>query len=390
MTDQPLHSPLGGSGAYRWIPCPGSVALCYGADTSEFESDEFSLPGQQAHKLAEICLNRGHDAWQYLREDTVVGKEMADAVQVYLNIIRTRYTGRNQGNSWVELQFTCSDLHEHYRGTADFVYHDEIARALHIWDYKHGAGIMVEVAENPQLMYYGAGVLTYLDLWPKVEDVILHVSQPRGHHFDGPNRSWSIRTLDLEKWLDDTLLPAMDKALEPDAALASGEHCRFCPARGLACPQIAKDFDELETLMATLDSKGSAAKLSNKDTGRFLALFEVAKIAGKAIGKSAYARLEAGKKIPGWKLVKGRSNRTWKDDAEEAIKAEFGDAAYTEPALKSPAQIEALPKGEAMTARHAFKPDAGLKLAQDKDSRSEVSKDTKSLFKPVKENQDND
>ena len=68
--------------------------------------------------------------------------------------------------------------------------------------------------------------------------------------------------------------------------------------------------------MLLLDKKDSAEELTPEQLGRFLTLYDTAKIVGKAAGKTAYARLEAGAKVPGRKLVKAKSNRVWKDDAE--------------------------------------------------------------------------
>ena len=394
MVDLTQHSPLGGSGAYRWMPCPGSVALSYGI---EEEESEYAVVGTAAHALAQTCLIEGKDAWELIGysilpstggmppEGPVVeaDKPMADAVQVYLNAVRSVHLDRNQGNSWVEREFYCPDLHEYFWGKTDFVFLDVAASnsngpVLHVWDYKHGAGIVVEVVQNPQLMYYACGALEDLDLWFDVESVVLHIAQPRGFHFDGPLREWTIGTDDLEGWKDLVLIPAMDRALVSKDT-ASGEHCRFCPARARACPQLLKDFDEMEKLMR-LDEKNTAKELTNAQVGRFLDLLDVAKIAGKAAGKTAFARMEAGKKIPGRKLVKQRSNREWREEAEAALKEKFGDRAYTQPELKSPPKIEELLEGGKMTAQYAFKPDKGLALAREDDKRMAVTKDMKALF----------
>ncbi|KKL73284.1 hypothetical protein LCGC14_2076480, partial [marine sediment metagenome] len=318
MVDTSQHSPLGGSGAHRWMPCPGSVALSYGV---EDEESEYATVGLQAHALAEWCLRGGRDAWELVRDDSVVDREMADAVQVYLNAVRNAHPARtpkqdraialwgkklftefahgSKGLSWVELGFYCPSIHEYFWGKADFVYWHKSSE-LHVWDYKHGAGIVVEVVQNPQLMYYGCGALESLNLWDKVDRVVLHVAQPRGFHFDGPIRSWAVSTEDLRKWMNETLAPAMDRALA-SRETASGEHCRFCPARSRACPQILEDFDEMEALMSAmkLDKKDAAGKLTNAQAGRLLDLYDVAKIAAKAAGKTVFARLEAGKKVPG-------------------------------------------------------------------------------------------
>ena len=383
MVELTEHSPLGGSGAYRWMKCPGSVRLSHGVEDLD---DEFSLPGTQAHTLAEHCLNTGEDAWELIREDTVVDAEMANAVQVYLNDIRHHEISNAPGEAWTELKFHCPEIHEYFWGQSDRVFLRLEERELHVRDYKHGAGIVVDVEENPQLKYYGCGVLTHLNLWGKVDRVVLHITQPRGFHFDGPLRSWAISTQDLHDWCADELVPAMNAVMHPiySQELASGEHCRFCPVRRMACPQLIADFKEMEEMIVEFDKKDSADELSNEQVGRFLALFDVAKIVAKAANKTAFNRMtHAGALVPGRKLVKAESNREWKDDAEAAISEKFGAKAHTPGKLKSPAQIEALPGGEKLTARYAFKPDKGYTVAPDTDSRPVVARDIKSLFAPI-------
>jgi hypothetical protein len=384
--------------------CPGSVTLGnYKPRDHEIE-EEFSRPGQVAHTLGEWCLSTGQEPWQLIgdeispeegpmtaSEDTpggaiIVDQEMANAVQEYLSAIDFHHPDRNQGNSWVERRFHCPDLHELFYGTSDFAYVDENDELLHIWDFKYGAGIVVEVANNPQLMYYAAGMLEDLQLWDTVDRVILHISQPRGFHADGTHRAWGISTEDLETWLIDTLIPAMNTA-QVSRDTASGEHCRFCPARFRACPQILKDTEELAILMdkAVANDGAGAAELSAEQLGRLLDLGTVFKIANKAALKAGFARLQAGHEVPGYMLATARSNREWKEGAEKAAVKKFGKKrAFSEPALKSPAQIEKMPGGEEITILFAEKPDKGLTLAPITDGRRPVSKDTKSLFEPVK------
>jgi len=384
----PAHSPLGASGASRWMKCPGSVSLSRGVEDDE--DDTFSAPGQAAHSLGELCLKTGQDAWEYVGKPMMhdggavpVDVEMANAVQVYLDVVRKQHPDRHQGNTWIERQFHCPTIHKLFYGTTDFIYYDEANRTLHVRDYKHGAGIIIEVPWNAQTMYYACGVLEDLDLWSKVDTVVLHICQPRGFHTMGPNREWSISTEDLAKWCDETLIPAMNKA-EVSRETQSGEHCRFCPVRGSACPQILADIDELEGMMEVLDKKGGADKLNNEQLARIRNLTAVAKIADKAAERTMYARINGGESIPGWKMVKARSNREFKPGGEGAAKKQFGDDAYTEPKLKSPAQIDDLPQGEAFTARWAFKPDAGMTVVKSDDARPVMDGSVKSLFKPVK------
>ena len=129
--------------------------------------------------------------------------------------------------------------------------------------------------------------------------------------------------------------------------------------------------------------KESVKKLSNEQIGRFLTLFDTAKIVAKAATETAFSRMQAGKTIPGRKLTHARANRIWKDGAEDVVRQRFGDNAFTDPKLKSPAKIEEMPEGAAITAQYAYKPEAGLTVTASSDTRAAVSQDTKSLFTDV-------
>jgi len=406
MKDQVItpqgHSPLGASGTHRWMHCPGSVGLAHGIDDEE--DDTFSRPGTVAHVLGEFCLKTKRAPWQFVGWHYDIGypgfvdlkvcdptehspdlepidKEMADAVQVYLDAIEAWHPERHQGNTWVERRFHCPTIHRLFYGTADLVHLDLEARVLHVWDYKHGAGIMVEVDDNPQCKYYACGVLEDLDLWNEVDEVVLHIVQPRGYL--DPHRVCKVSTDDLDVWMGDVLVPAMDAALV-SRNTKSGEHCRFCPVRYRQCPSLMQDMEELETMLKELEGR-TAEELTNEQVARILDLFALAKIVNKAAEQTAFKRLQNGKPVPGYKLASARANRAWKDEdkAKAVLEKTYGDRAYTARKLLSPAQIEALPLGAAIVAEHAYKPDAGLTVVKGTDARPAVNKETKSLFQPV-------
>lgn len=376
------HSPLGASGASRFIACPGSVTLSRG-HTDE-ESDHAAL-GTAAHWLAESCLITNSEAWKFIGAGTpggiVVDREMANAVQVYVDFI-TRLGGRG-GREFIEYRFHCPDLHALYYGTIDYALVLGQDRVLTVVDYKHGAGIVVEAENNPQIMYYAAGIMETLDLWHAIDSIRCVIVQPRGFHYKGPIREWTISTEDLDVWLAYELVPAMERALVSTETV-SGEHCRFCPARSYACPQLMADMDELETLMNMVEtSKKGADELTNAQVERLLQLCERATIVKKAAEKTAFNRLQNGATFEHYKLGNAKVNREWKEDAAAALEEKFGDDAF-DVKLKSPAKIEELPEGEKFTARYAFKPEVGLALVKMGDARPAVNRDTKSLFTPVK------
>lgn len=397
MAALPEHSPLGASTAYRILACRGSANAARGC--VDEESDHAAL-GTAAHLLGDRCLTNGQEPWEYVGYHIIAGKhlyagdvpaevadqaipvdkDMADAVSKYVTAVNEWHPERNQGNAFIERRFHCPDIHPLFYGTSDFVFVDFANRTIHVWDYKHGAGIVVEAKDNPQLKYYAAGILEDLGMWNEVDTVVVHIAQPRAWHGDGPIRHWQLSTDDLDEWLFDVLVPAMIDA-ETSTDLVAGEHCRFCPARAYACPALVADMDELEKLMAKAEKSG-VAKLTNEEVGRYLELFDRAKIVAKAAERTAYSRLQHGSDVPGRKLAPKKANREWKEGAEKALKKKFGQRAFDPPKLRTPAGIDALPEGESFTARWAYKPDTGLTVVKAEDARPAVNRNVKSLFKP--------
>lgn len=393
------HSPLGGSSMARAIACPGSVALSYGLDDEEID-DTFSLPGTAAHKVAETCLARGCDSWELvgyvfrdhaltrskhlLSGDVLVNEEMANAAQVYLDRIRKQFPDLRPSNHGVEHFVHAPTIHPYFWMATDFYFADWDAKRLHIKDYKHGAGIVVEVERNVQQMFYACGVLEDLDAWHLFDEVEIEVVQPRAWHPDGPIRTWTVSVDDLLNWMEFELVPAMDRALVSRDTKA-GQHCRFCPAAGRQCPAILAATEEFAEMISRLKltDENAAKKLTAEQMSRFAALEDMHKIAAKHVGRAIWGALQAGVKVEGRKLVNANVHREWKKGAKAALKRKFGEEAYEERALKTPAQVEALPGGKDFCARWAFKPPAGLTVASDRDVRTGINKDMKSGFKPV-------
>ena len=367
------HSPLGGSVAHRFMACPGSIALGAGADR---ESSIHADTGTVAHELAATCLHLNCDAWEYIGRfvdaeyKITVDKDMADAVQVYLDYIRWEHGGDE--HTFVEEFFHLPKLHQDFAGTADFAVVWD--KKLRIVDYKHGVGHVVEARHNPQLMYYAAGTLEKLNMWPEVEEVHMTIVQPRASHAFGPIRHDVIPVAELHEWLFEELLPAMH-ATSYDHSTRAGDWCSFCPCLTRQCPALANVDTELEELMGI-----PLEELTPEQLGRILDLGVVFKKQHSAVQRAALARAEKGTDIPGYKLVKKYGHRVWSEGAP--VEEEFGADAH-EKKLRTPAQIQKLPKGKAFTTRWAHAPETGNGLVQEKDSRPAQGPAQKSMFKPV-------
>lgn len=376
--DRPVHSPLGASSASRWMACPGSVALSAGCpNTSSFAADE----GTAAHFLGAHCLQSitQRDAWEDAgafiavpdegepffvgdmtyepKEGTVrifeVDEEMVLHVQFYLDYVRTR-VAEVQGELIVEQGFDMSELHPDFYGTGDAVIVSDTL--IEVVDFKYGVGISVSAVNNPQIRYYLAGVL---DEVTSNDGQVLRTTivQPRGFHHLGPIRSEDLTFDELLAWLHEELIPAAERTEEPDAPLVIGEHCRFCPAgAALKCPKLNNLPEEI---MA--DVPEDAKVLESWEISEHLEKCNAVRILEKNLNAVAYARAMGGETVPGLKLIRKRSDRTWKQGAVEKLEAEYGEKAYSRKLLTPPA-VEKLPGGKSMVTQLAHKPDAGLTL----------------------------
>jgi hypothetical protein len=355
------HSPLGASSAERWLNCPKSYGLIKSLNLQGEGSKDAAL-GTAAHKLAEMCLEQGKDTWEFVGEKICFDEKLrygakltykvtvgdgeddtidANAVQVYLDFVRS-LPGQHSwevrlGNKWKP--------HPLYMGTADFVAVSD--DAIHIVDYKNGAGIAVDPEENSQLLYYAAGaVFESKESWSPRDVIHMHIVQPRAAGKD--IKSWAITADDLMNWINDTLIPGMFKAESGQGDFATGDWCRFCPAI-LDCP---KQHHDLKTL-----NQADADKMTDEELDLLYPTFETVKMFMKAAEARLHKRLVEGATFQQVKLVNKRSpGRVWKEGTEALLTAWLGEDAYTK-ALISPAQAEKLSqKGKDFVKEYAFLP----------------------------------
>ena len=234
------HAILSASGAKRFIACPGSVRLCEGRESP---SSVFALEGTAAHELAQLCLETGADAIDYLGKDVegvVVDAGYAEYLQVYLDRCRQYMVAEDGWVWWIERRVTLEALGPPLPmfGTADFVAYNTRTGEMVVVDLKWGQGVVVTAFNNPQLRYYGLGsALGLPPEYPGVQSVRMVIVQPRAR----TATQVTEEVIDFQKllnWAQEVLLPAARRTQEPGAPLASGEHCRFCTAAGV-CPQQA-------------------------------------------------------------------------------------------------------------------------------------------------------
>jgi hypothetical protein len=398
----PAHSKIGASSSKRWLSCPGSIALSQGIPN---RGSQYAMEGTAAHELAEMCLNEYFDAQYYVATNHVitvhqdgtdylfpVTQEMADAVQVYLDFVRKD----EPFDTLVEVKFHLKELHEGLFGTADCVQWFADEAKLRVIDYKHGQGTPVEAEGNPQGMYYALGALTALRFPARVVEIV--IVQPRCPHGAGPIRSWTIGVDELLDWQADLLDgvkrvehasrlhdPASFEKLPNIAAqwsdgyLASGDHCKFCPAAAVPgrCSAIADKQQALARVEFAPMVDYDPAKLAQ-------ALLDIPMVEQriKAIREFAYAEAEAGRCPPGWKLVEKRAISKLRDDADhDEMAALLGvpkDELFKERELKNYGDLKSMAPGKndkertAALAPFVSKVSSGHTLAPAEDKRAAV------------------
>lgn len=367
------HARLSPSGAKRFMACPGSIRL---TEHLPRQDSVYSREGTAAHELAEHCLNTGFDAGRFVGEHRLVDghqipvtHEMAMAVQDYIDHVLW-FSSHETLKFEVSLEERLSVEHvvPGMFGTTDCLVYCEETKHLFVIDYKHGRGVAVEPEENPQLMTYALGALKRYGNRP-VEKVTLTIVQPRAAHPRGSIRSWETTPDRLRRFADD-LADAAIAVDMPDAPLVPGDHCTFCPAAG-TCPALRE-----RALSAAQDEFESVAAEGSdlEELAKALTIVGTVEIWCKKVRETAHARAVAGEVPPGFKLVRKRGHRKWKDESSVPAALRFGaeleDDEIFERKLRTPPQIEkVLGKQRMGILTPLITQGAGLVLAPESDPR---------------------
>ena len=252
---------------------------------------------------------------------------------------------------------------------------------LHVIDYKHGKGVVVDVENNPQLMLYGLGALEAYSVLYNMKHVALTVAQPRADC--DSIKEWTIDRDKLLDWGVFTVRPVAEKAFAGEGEFCGGDWCRFCRARN-TCRARAGQYTALEDF-GSLNSKTETGKLP---VPPLLSDAEIGDILQRAINlekwvsdlkEYALSACLEGKEIPGWKAVEGRKTRAW-DDPDAAftdITAAGIDEAmlYEQKPLTLAATEKLLGKGRftEIAGSHVIVSTGKPTLAPESDSREAIS-----------------
>lgn len=319
------HARLSASSAFRWINCPGSVALSDQCPTPA--SSSYADEGTLAHAIGELKLRYVNDEiskrqlnakMKPLLQNEYYCGEMEEATSYYADaVIEALEAAGEDAELMIEQQFSLDRWVPEGFGTSDAVVIG--GGVIQVIDLKYGKGIKVDARNNPQLRLYGLGAANLFDSLYDFDTVRMTIIQPRLDHISTEELPLS----ELLAWAEDDVKPRAQMAMDGTDYTAVGDWCRFCPAKAV-CRKRAE-----YNLSIAKDDFRNPPLLSDEEIGDVLRRADELQHWVKDVGDYALEQALAGKQYDGWKLVEGRSVRKYADDLKvaEALKAAGYDEA---------------------------------------------------------------
>ncbi|MFB7487838.1 DUF2800 domain-containing protein [Bacillus subtilis] len=311
------HAKLSASGSKRWLTCTPSARLedQFGETTSEFAEE-----GTLAHEVSEVLLqyHTGQISkatrtrrLNKLKKHELYSDSMLEYVTTYSDLVIEKFNAleADKGDATIllEQRLDFSEWVPEGFGTGDaLIIADEVIEVI---DLKYGKGVPVEAEQNTQMMLYALGALNQFGALYDIEFVRMTIVQPR---LDSVS-TYELSVSELMAWANEFVKPRAQMAWKGEGDFEAGEHCRFCRAKATCAARAKKNLE-----LARFDFQ-KPELLSKEDLGAILYEAEELKRWVKDVQDYSLAQAEHhGEKIPGWKLVEGRSNRKYAD--KDAVK----------------------------------------------------------------------
>ena len=347
---EPAHALLSASSADRWLTCTPSARL---EETMPDVSSIYAREGTAAHAFAELRLKyllkqipsttyrERYEATKTEHADAIEEWEHTDwdAINSYTEYVMAEVK-RLGGVAYIEKRVDFSRYAQEGFGTSDVLIYAPKEKTIKSIDLKFGKGVPVSAVDNSQAKLYALGGLLEYSGGAQIETVEWAIVQPRVDYIGEDSMSAS----DLVRWAEEVVMPAAKLAWEGEGTLTpSDKACRFCKVAPTCRARVAENV-----LIARRDFMKDPEE-------SLMSMEEVARILPDLDGWIAWATKlktyaleqvrDHNATIPGYKLVRGRSNRAWgaKVDiiAKQLIEAGVSETdIYSEPSVRSVAQME--------------------------------------------------
>ena len=326
------HAKLSASSAHRWMNCNPSANL-----EREFadKTSEAAAEGSAAHALCEHKLRKALK----MRSVRPVSKYDSDEMEMYTDsyvefvLEQIEVAKQHCTDPFVlieqRLDFSCY-VPDGF-GTGDcLIVADKL---LHIIDFKYGLGVLVDAAENPQMMLYALGALQLFDALYDIDTISMSIFQPRRENVS----TWTITVAELKEWAEKILRPKAELAFKGEGEFNPGPWCTFCKA-AVKCRARAE-----EKLALAQYEFAKPPLLTDEEIEDILSrLDDLTNWANEIAAYAQDAAINHGKQWNGFKLVEGRSVRKYSDEA--AVVAAATAAGYRDIYKKSLSPITEMEK----------------------------------------------
>lgn len=309
------HALLSASGAHRWLHCTGSPLLEKDFPDS---TSVYAQEGTLAHELCELKLmaytgeitkRKLTSMKNKLMKSELWQPEMEGTSEAYLDYVKDitmSYTVKPVILTEKKVDF--SQYVPEGFGTADCLI--LAGDTLHVVDYKHGKGVVVDADHNPQMMLYALGAMSELSLLYRFKFVHMTIVQPRVNNIS----EFTMTADELIEWGETIVKPKAEAAMSGKGEFEAGDWCRFCRAK----QQCKTRYESNDSLYPELSAQHDPRLITLAELGEYLRRGRDMAAWLEDMKEYALSESLAGADVPGWKAVEGRGSRAF-TDTDEAV-----------------------------------------------------------------------
>lgn len=304
------HALLSASSAHRWLHCTGSPLL-----EKEFPdtTSVYAQEGTLAHELCELKLKKYTTVMPkgaYTRVHNKIMKselwqnEMEGTSETYLEYVKSIMLACEIAPAvLIEKRVDFSRYVSEGFGTADCLI--LAGDTLHVIDYKHGKGVVVDADHNPQMMLYALGAMDELSLLYRFKSVHMVIVQPRVNNIS----EFTMSADELRDWGETAVKPKAEAAMSGNGTFEAGDWCRFCRAK----QQCKTRYESNDSLYPELSAQHDPRLITLEELGEYLKRGRDMAAWLEDMKEYALSESLAGADVPGWKAVEGRGSRAFTD-----------------------------------------------------------------------------
>lgn len=192
-------------------------------------------------------VQKSLDVIHSLADGATIYPEQKLPISFITNEYRVKATGaiayKHETGAYVDIltgQVYAESEVEEVTGTSDVIIVK--GKKLISADLKFGRGVQVDAVGLKQLLMYGAAAVREFDMMGEIEEIELHILQPRLNHFD----VWRMSVAEMDERIEEIRQTSSRILAGPEnlAAVPGEKQCRFCKASA-TCKERTENTLEL-------------------------------------------------------------------------------------------------------------------------------------------------